>query len=165
MTVSRRSRPINFPFSVTTGASNAYFWLRPFPLATGPDGEHAFSTVPPQGRIYTVQGRIASGGGWTFSSLRVLIADPILITPSAGVTVGVYDPSTLLSAAPEKILYDSDTITGADLANPLFVEHVINAGNGQLYPKDFTIGLVWTTSAGSGTSTVYVDVGYDEQGH
>jgi hypothetical protein len=155
--ISRRKR---FTFSITTAADNtSYFWLRDFLDPTGPDAAHSLGDIPPNGVVNSVQARLQSFGGWTFSRFRILIADPILIDPRLGITVGVYVPGTILVSTPYKLIHDSGDLTSG--LTGLFYEAVLDPP--QPFPKDFTLGLQWETSGGAGTSTVDIDVAFGQR--
>ncbi|MCI0636236.1 MAG: hypothetical protein L0206_20330 [Actinobacteria bacterium] len=144
-------RQVELTLSVSAANGSTFAW---WPASDDVFGAAASPQLPVEGRIRSVKAELVSGGGWTFNALRVRIGHPIRTT-QAGVA-GTFDPATLASSRPTRILYDSNplvTFTGLVLSDALVVP--------MPFHLPWTLGLEWGTSAGAGTATFIFAVGVD----
>ncbi|HEX4931843.1 MAG TPA: hypothetical protein VFV33_01610 [Gemmatimonadaceae bacterium] len=103
------------------------------------------------GKVTGVVARLETGGGWTFTSMRLKVADLRYTTATASADV-----------KDEHLCFDSDTVLApAASATAGFIEERF-ANAPQPYTDGFRVFLESVTSAGSGTSTVQVVVEIEE---
>lgn len=112
---------------------------------------------PIQGRLLNLKARLVNGGGWTFTSIQVKAARPILLAEGVSGLVSAWSAGL----GDEQVIYDSGAVApGAGSATACFAEAAF-ADKEQGWLRWWMLGLEWVTSAGSGSSTVYVSADYE----
>lgn len=141
--------PQTYTISAASGTTVTLFTSGPWAFDASDLHPTLLSPVkrpPPVGRLLGVNARIPTGGGWTFASLQVIIF-ALPLTRQL--------PSSPIDDA--FILYDSGT---AAVVTPSDTTSVFNDDigiNEQWFGATWLgVAYTWTTSAGSGSSTLIV---------
>lgn len=180
-------RAIRCPFDVTAAASTTYgVWLGGSTAniagsiateGTGATQDHdsglftnssilallGVGSKIPRGRLMRCGLRLHSGGGWTFSELRLRIA---VMDMSRAFGALNPDPNQCES---HLLLYDSGVLTPATTpaiaasSDTAFLDYVFGPDG---FPPSFGsplfVGLAWATSAGAGTSQLTAHMHVEE---
>jgi hypothetical protein len=145
-------RPWEFEFAIAAGSGQLQTSFPRSIISTlGVVEDRFLWEHPMMGYLRNVRARIPTGGGWTFATMRLVIAR--LPHNTAEGSAVVKDPFTIGN---EHFLYDSGSVAPPTPSDTVPWANQAFDDLRQGFRKEIIAGLLWTTSAGAGSSTCKV---------